>query len=98
MISITTLSKVSSALLKQSKKPASITAVCIVIIMLGLSASARSQEIVIQESLIKQNVANCEVFNLTNRQFRVVALKLDSSWGYATLGSHISTNVGREIK
>ena len=58
MISITTLSKVSNALLKQSKKPASITAVCIVMIMLGLSASARSQEIATQESLIKQNVAH----------------------------------------
>jgi hypothetical protein len=45
MILISTISKVSYVLLQQSKKPASLKAVCIVSIMLGLSASARSQEI-----------------------------------------------------
>ena len=98
MISITTLSKVSNALLKQSKKPASITAVCIVMIMLGLSASARSQEIATQESLIKQNVAHSEVFHLLDRQNQVVILEFDSSWRFSTLFGHTSTNAVREIK
>ncbi|MDP5039268.1 MAG: hypothetical protein NWQ26_00125, partial [Paraglaciecola sp.] len=47
MLFITQLNKISRAVLEHTRKPAFITAVCAIAIMVGVSASARSQEFVI---------------------------------------------------
>jgi ABC-type molybdate transport system substrate-binding protein len=63
MLLTTTLNKVGYTLLQQCKKPAFITAVCAIVIMLGLSASARSQEVV-AETTQEQEVEVVEVKSL----------------------------------